>query len=275
MSKKRVQSRQMRRQMRQIKPKATAAAAGGKEQKRQRERYVASGGLLQGYAPDLVLRLGWYSVAAAVACLLVMAALIAFLPYGLPVRIAAALPWLVPIVFLASFLAPAFRLAWKDRKAEPRVVQGNLLGASNASTSLGLGMLMLQTRGGMEQYLVRPDRLSKVPGNQVPVILTVTPNLRHVRSVAVMGQRMVGRPEPPVPEVMRRLRLMPIATPAALAAAALVGDEAVAFSPIPNDALHAALAVVAGTALAAAVYGASFLLQRRLMTQVQALMPKG
>ena len=272
MSKKR--TRQMRRQMRQIKPKAAVAASSDKQQKRQRERYVASGGLLQGYAPDLVLRIGWFSLGAAVLCLLVMAALIAFLPYGLPVRIAAGLPWLVPIVFLASFVAPAFRLAWKDRKAEPRVVQGNLLGASNASTSLGLGMLMLQTRGGMEQYLVKPERLSKVPGNQVSVMLTVTPNLRHVRSVAVMGQRMVARPEPPVPEVMRRLRILPIATPAALAAAALVGDESVALSPIPNDGLHAALAVVAGTALAAAVYGVSLLLQRRLMAQVQALMPK-
>jgi len=263
----------MRKQMRQIKPKG-AVAASGKEQKKQRQRYVASGGLLQGYAPDLVVRIGWYSAAAAVLCLLVMAALIVFLPYGLPVRIAAAVPWLVPIVFLASFVVPAFRLAWKDRRTEPRVVQGNLLGASSASTSLGLGMLMLQTRGGMEQFLVKPERLAKVPGNQVAVILTVTPNLRHVRSVAVMGQRTVARPEPPVPEVMRRLRLMPILTPAALAAAALVGDESVALSPIPNDALHAALAVLAGTALAAAVYGASFLLQRRLMTQVQALLPK-
>ena len=40
------------------------------------------------------------------------------------------------------------------------------------------------------------------------VMITVTPNLRHVRSVGVMGQRMVGRPDQPVPTVLKRLRLM-------------------------------------------------------------------
>ena len=67
------------------------------------------------------------------------------------------------------------------------------------STAIGLGMLMIQTRGGDEQYLVHPARLKQVPGNQVSVVLTVTPNLRHVRSVGVMGQRIVNRVEPPVP----------------------------------------------------------------------------
>ncbi len=53
-----------------------------------------------------------------------------------------------------------------------------------------------------------------------------------------------------------------------------MGDDAVALSPISPSPLHAALAVVAGTILAAAVYGVSFLLQRRMMTEVQALVPK-
>jgi hypothetical protein len=85
---------------------------------------------------------------------------------------------------------------------------------------------------------------------------------------------MVGRVEPPVPPVMRRLQLLPLATPLALAAAAIIGDEAVALSPIEPSLLHALLAVVAGAVLGAAVYGASFLLQRRLMEEVQALVPK-
>jgi hypothetical protein len=74
-----------------------------------------------------------------------------------------------------------------------------------------------------------------------------------------------------VPEVLRRLRLLPLVTPAALALAAIGGDDIVAFAPIPNDYLHAALAVVAGTALGAGVYGISFLVQKRLMTEVQGL----
>ena len=148
------------------------------------------------------------------------------------------------------------------------------MGASSVSTSMGLGMLMVQTRGGVEQFLVPPAKLKQVPGNQVNVVLTVTPNLRHVRSVGVMGQRMVGRVEPPVPAVMKRLQRLPVITPIALALAAIIGDDAVALSPIPNSAVHAALAIIVGAALAGAVYGVSYLLQRRMMTEVQALAPK-
>jgi hypothetical protein len=232
--------------------------------------------MLQGYAPDFVIRAGYISLAVGVVCLLVIAALVAVLPriYGWPVAVAAALAWVLPIALLASFIAPGFRLALKDRKAEGRLVQGQLVGASSVSTSMGLGMMMVQTRGGVEQYLVPPARLKQVPGNQVNVVLTVTPNLRHVRSVGVMGQRMVGRVEPPVPSVMRRLQLLPLVTPIALTLAAVIGDDAVALSPISPSPLHAALAVVAGAALAGAVYGVSFLLQRRMMTEVQALVPK-
>jgi hypothetical protein len=134
-------------------------------------------------------------------------------------------------------------------------------------------MLMLKTRGGQEQYLVSPDKLAKVPGNQVTVMVTVTPNLRHVRSVGIMGQRLMPRPEPPVPEVVKRLRLLPIVTPIILAVAAILGDDVVALVPIHPDVLHAALAFVVGAALAAAVYGASLLFQKRIYRQVETLMP--
>jgi hypothetical protein len=135
-------------------------------------------------------------------------------------------------------------------------------------------MMMVQTRGGVEQYLVPPAKLKQVPGNQVNVVVTVTPHLRHVRSVGVMGQRMVGRVEPPVPTVMKRLQLLPLLTPLALTLGAVIGDDAVALAPINPPLLHAALAVLAGAALAGAVYGVSYLLQRRMMTEVQALVPK-
>jgi hypothetical protein len=274
--KKRTQVRQVRQQMRKVQPK-TAPAATQAQTRRQRERFVQGGGMLQGYAPDFVIRVGYISIAVGVACLLVIAALLIFLPriYELPVAIAAAMAWVLPIALLASFVAPGFRLALKDRKAEARLVQGQLMGASTVSTSLGLGMLMVQTRGGAEQYLVPPARLKQVPGNQVNVVLTVTPHLRHVRSVGVMGQRMVGRVEPPVPAVMKRLQLLPLITPIALAVAAVVGDDAVALAPISPVLLHASLAMLAGAALAGAVYGVSFFLQRRMMAEVQAIVPKG
>jgi len=273
--KKRAQTRQVRQQMRKIQPKAGAATGAG-QTRRQRERFVQAGGMLQGYAPDLVIRIGYIAIGVAVSCVLIIAAIVILVPpiYGLPVAIVASIAWVVPIALLASFIAPGFRLALKDRTAEGRLVQGQLVGASMVSTSMGLGMLMVQTRGGVEQYLVPPARLKQVPGNQVNVVLTITPNLRHVRSVGVMGQRMVPRVDPPVPPVMKRMQQIPLITPIALAAAAIIGDDGVALSPIPNQTVHAALAFVAGLALAAAVYGVSTFLQRRYMKEVQAQLPK-
>ena len=275
MGKRRVQTKQVRRQVRQVKPKNLPQPASAGEQKRQRERYVQSGGLLQGYAPEFVRRIGYYSAAFAAVCVVIGLLLLLLLPYGWPVRAVAALAWVVPIAFLASFIVPGWNLARKDSRSEPKLVQGQLLGASSMSTSLGLGMIMVQTRGGMEQYLVPPDRLAKVPGNQVPVVLTVTPNLRHVRSVGVMGQRMVGRPEQPVPEVVKRLRLLPIATPVALSMAAILGADVVAALPFRPDWAHALVALVVGVALAVGVYFLSMLIQRRMYAEVQALMPGG
>src|SRR3989454_8828011 len=260
--------------MRKVQPKAGPPTSAGQTRK-QRERFVQAGGMLQGYSPDFVIRLGYISIGIAVACLLIIAAILVFVPsiYGWPVAIAASIAWVLPIALLASFIAPGFRLALKDRKAEARLVQGQLVGASSVSTSMGLGMLMLQTRGGVEQYLVPPSRLKQVPGNQVNLVLTVTPHLKHVKSVGVMGQRMVGRVEPPVPTVMRRLQLLPLLTPLALALAAVIGDDAVALAPISPPALHAGLAVLAGAVLAAAVYGGSYLLQRRVVGGGHALGP--
>lgn len=277
MGKRRAQGKQVRRQVRQVKPKAPmpAAAPTAAQQKRQRERYVQSGGMLQGYAPEFVQRIFLYSVAVTVACVVIGALLLFLLPYGWPVRVVAALAWVVPIAFLGSFVLPGWQLARKDARAEPRLVQGNLMGASGVSTSLGLGMLMVQTRGGQEQFLVPPEKLTKVPGNQVPVVLTVTPNLKHVRSVGVMGQRLVPRPEPPVPEVVRRLRLLPLLTPAALVVAVIIGDDGVAAAPLRPDWLHALLAVVVGAILGGAVFGASYLMQKRMYQQVQGLLPGG
>src|SRR5215831_7287177 len=252
MGKKKVQaqSRNMRqpqaRQVRQVRPRnVPAPAAGGGDQRKQRERYVQAGGMLQGYSPETVLRIGYIAGAAALACILIGVGLFFVVPYQLT-RVVAAAVWLVPVIFGLSFIVSGFRLALQDRKLEPRVVQGQLVGASEVSTSLGLGMLMIKTRGGVEQYLVGPERMSKVPGNQVNVILTVTPKLRHVRSVGVMGQRLVPRPEQPIPPALKRIRLMPILTPVALAAAAIIGVDVVAALPLEPELIHAIAAVVAG-----------------------------
>src|SRR5256886_15885252 len=189
--------------------------------------------MMQGYAHDCVVRLGYIAVGVAVACLIVMAALILVLRrfYGWADAIAAAVAWLLPIALLASFVAPGFRLALKDRRAEARLVQGQLIGASTVSNSMGLGLLMVQTRGGSEQYLVPPARLKQIPGNQVNVVLTVTPNLRHVRSVGIVGQRMVPRVEPPVPAVKKGVPALPPVTPRLHSLPAVTGDHVRGLSP--------------------------------------------
>jgi len=277
MGKKRAQVRQVKKTMRQVRPKPSSGAQGGAQQRRQRERYVEAGGFLQGYSPEWVIRLGYYSLAAVVFSLLVMAELVwgPLAPGALAVRVIAAVAWLAPIVILVSLVGPGVRLAFKDRNAQPLVVQGQLLGASSVSTSRGLGMLMIRTRTGTEQYLCPPEKLARVPGNVVQVAISVTPNLRYVRSVSVMGQRQMARPEPPVPEVLRRLQLLPVATPAALAAAFVLGDDVTAFIPLYPEPLHAAAAAIVGVALGAGVFGLSYLYQKRLTAEAQALVPGG
>ena len=100
---------QVRQQVRKVQPKTAAAPTPG-QTKRQRERFVQAGGMLQGYAPDFVVRLGYISIGIGVVCLVIIAALVIWLPrvYGLPVAIAAAVAWVLPIALLASFVGPAF-----------------------------------------------------------------------------------------------------------------------------------------------------------------------
>ena len=65
MGKKRAQVRQVRQQMRKVQPKAAPPASAGQTRK-QRERFVQAGGMLQGYAPDFVIRMGYAAVKALV-----------------------------------------------------------------------------------------------------------------------------------------------------------------------------------------------------------------
>lgn len=263
--------------MKAMKVRPNAVEPSPAEQRRQRERYVESGGLLQGFSPERVLRLGYYAGALCVLCVLIIVELLLgpVAPRNTYVRAVAAVAWVIPIAILAALLAPGVRLAWLDRKAQPRVIQGQLLGASTVSPTRGLGMIMVRTRQGSEQYMVEPEKLSRVPGNVVNVVLSVTPRLHYVRSVQVIGQRQVGRPEPPVPPVLRRIQLMPFLTPGGIAVGAILGDDVPAFIPMHPEWAHAIVAFVIGAALAGGVFGALYWYQRRLMKEAQALVPGG
>src|ERR1044072_7915196 len=97
------QMRQMRTQMRKVGTKQPASNEQ-RAPRRQRERYVQSGGMLQGYAPDYVVRIGYISLAVGVACLVIIALLLLFVPpiYGWLVAVAAAIAWLLPIAHPAN-----------------------------------------------------------------------------------------------------------------------------------------------------------------------------
>src|SRR5260221_13194282 len=101
--------KQVRTQMRQVKrkPPTPGQLAQGTTRK-QRERYVEAGGMLQGYAPDFVIRLGYIAVGVAVACLIVMAVLILVLRplYGWADAIGAAGGPPMPGAALSRLVAP-------------------------------------------------------------------------------------------------------------------------------------------------------------------------
>jgi hypothetical protein len=71
------------------------------------------------------------------------------------------------------------------------------------------------------------------------------------------------------------MRLLPIVTPVALAVAIILGADIVAFLPIENEGVHVLLVVLVAAALGGLVYGVSFFMQRRMMTQVRGLLPEG
>src|ERR1700680_3397349 len=92
--------------MRRVQPKAATATTPGQTRK-QRERYVQAGGMLQGYAPDFVIRIGYIAVAAAVVCVRAIAAILVFLPpiYGWPDAIAASRTRVAALGALLGFFA--------------------------------------------------------------------------------------------------------------------------------------------------------------------------
>src|SRR5258706_12362458 len=104
--------------MRKVQPKAGAPTSAG-QTRRQREQFVQAGGMLQGYAPNQVIRIGYIAIGVAVVCLLVIAAILIFVPtvYGWPDAITASVAWARPVALVASFIAPGLRVAVKDTNA--------------------------------------------------------------------------------------------------------------------------------------------------------------
>src|SRR5207245_10264404 len=123
------QVRQVRQQMRKVQPKTAGSNAPGASRK-QRERYVQSGGMLQGYAPEYVMRIGYVSIGIAALCLVIIATCLILIRelYGWPDAVAASVAWVLPIAILASFVGLGFWVVLKDGNGERGMVEGQLVG---------------------------------------------------------------------------------------------------------------------------------------------------
>lgn len=165
--------------------------------------------MLEGYSPAAVIRVTLYL--AAFQVLLLVAAAVLFLVFrDLPLKLEALLVLLAAAILPGTLVWPALVLALRDRKATPELVQGQMISAAPVSTVYGLGMLQIRTRQ-KDVYLNIERRLLKlIPQNQVQVASRVTPNLRHVASLQVMGPRMGGNIPAEVPEQFRWAERFPL-----------------------------------------------------------------
>ncbi len=195
----RVQQRRVKPKTAQFQPPAPPAKSSGRLQPR----------LFEGHAPSTVFRIALYLAIFQVTLLLIGAGLFFILP-DVPLKIEDALVFLLAAVVPGTLVWPALILAWRDRKAQVELIQGQMMGASPVSMSYGLGMLYVKTRQREVQLNIPRKLLRQVPQNQVQVAVRMTPNLRHVSSLQVMGPRMAGSVPTEVPEQFRFAERFPI-----------------------------------------------------------------
>jgi len=275
--KNRVQVQKVKSQVRAVRPKVTVPT-GQQDQRKLQEKFIKSGGLLVGRSPEFVIKLG--IIVGSISVLFVLLAVEVLIgpvrPADWSTRAFAALGWLMPVITSVVLIAPAFRLALKDRKQKPRLVQGQVLGAASVSTSPGLGIVIIRTRNGIEQLLVPKEYVTKIPGNVIQASILVTPGLQHVRSFSLIGARQVPRKEPEVPDFAKRMGWIMMFVPAFMSAGIVLATQALSFAPVESNTplLHLLIALGVTVAVAVAIWGGARLYQNRVMEKLQALMPK-
>jgi hypothetical protein len=214
-----VPKQQTRVQQRRVKPKQRQAQFQPPPPPKGANRALQAR-MLEGYSPPAVIRITLY-IAVFQVLLLVVAGVLFLVFRDLPLQLEAVLVLLAAAILPGTLVWPALVLALRDRKAAPELVQGQMISAAPVSTVYGLGMLQIRTRQ-KDVYLNIERRLLKmIPQNQVQVASRVTPNLRHVASLQVMGPRMGGNIPTEVPEQFRWAERFPLV--------ALVGTYAVVF----------------------------------------------
>lgn len=207
--------------------------------------------MLEGHSPATVIRVSAY-VGGFQLGLVLVAVLLAFLLPDLPLKLLTGLVFLAAIVIPGTLVWPALLLAIRDRKAPPELIQGQMVGASPVSMVYGLGMLYLRTRQREMQVNIERRLLRQVPQNQVQIAVRVTPNLRHVSSLQVMGPRMGGNVPTEVPEKFRFAERFPLVAIGGAYGAVFGLGIILLVAPLPRDLVWLHLLIVPlGMALAA------------------------
>lgn len=193
-------------QQRKIKPKAAQFQPPAPAKGRSRALQAR---MLEGHSPRTVIRLSLYL--AGYQLLLLLAGIGLFLLFGdWPLKVLDAVVFLLAVIIPGTLVWPALVLALRDRKATPELIQGQMIGASPLSTVYGLGLLQVRTRQAQAQLNIERRLLRSVPQNQVQVALRVTPNLRHVSSLQVIGPRFAAGVPVDVPDQYRSAERFPI-----------------------------------------------------------------
>lgn len=226
--------------------------------------------LLEGYSPAAVIRVNIYLAAFQVA--LVLVGVVLFLLFrDLPLRLEDVLIFAVAIIVPGTLVWPALVLALRDRKASPELVQGQMMSAAPVSTVYGLGMLQIRTRQRDVYLNIERRLLRMIPQNQVQVAARVSPNLRHVASLQVMGPRMGGNIPVDVPEQFRWAERFPLIALAGTYGAVFGLGLLVLVLPLYGSLLwlHVLLVpAIMGLAAVSARFAISFY-QKRLEAQLQ------
>jgi hypothetical protein len=165
--------------------------------------------MFEGHAPSTVFRFSAYLGAFQLLLLLIGAGLFLLLP-DLPLKLEAALIFLLAALVPGTLVWPALILALRDRRGQTELIQGQMMGASPVSMVYGLGMLYVKTRQREVQVNIARKLLRQVPQNQVQVAVRMTPNLRHVSNIQVMGPRLAGGVPTEVPEKFRFAERFPL-----------------------------------------------------------------
>jgi hypothetical protein len=257
----RVQQRKIKPKAAQFEPPAPPAKKGGLQAR-----------MLEGHSPRTIIRLSTYLAVYQLVLLVLMVAL-AVVYRDLAMKIEDVIFFLAAIIVPGALVWPALLLARKDQKATPEMYQGQMVGASPVSMVYGLGMLYLNTRQQKVQFNVERKLLKGIPQTQVQVAARVTPNLRHVSSLQVIGPRFGPSIPVEVPEKFKVAERFPLYVIAGAYGAVFGIGLILLLAPFPGNLLFVhVLLVPAGMAVAAvAVRFITSFAQKRLQTSLEGL----